>query len=250
MEDRSYIFKIGFASAVFALAIMTQLAVLSGIGSVSLDKFESGKPGSLLLAGAIVLTAWVFALVTYFYFFTPVGDSEAAPPMARNVPEPRLPTPVGNVPEPRLPAPAFAHVPAPGLPAPVFAYVPGDDAYETILDALLSLSVTGAAVDAGRLDWIEALDAQWTKISPSSRRQMNRASLVKAAELNAADGPARTLASLARRRDKLNDRDKEILVKFCILLATANGPLSEADMSLIMDMTEAIGLPRERLLEL
>ena len=218
---------------IFFIAIFVATISIEFIGFTAVSIFVGNDCftglNSFPLLFSVVLTAWVVALTAYFIVCTPVEYVDVESPNVSAV--------VG--PSHKLYFP------------PHKLYLPSDNAYRSILFALIALSSANGKVDAEKVVWIEALHDQFNKLIPEpDRLKINKAALLKVAMATSVHGPDRIINVLINARNKMNMKDKESLIKLCFLISTFNGPISETEAALILDIASAIDLPKTRVLEL
>lgn len=215
----------GISIAAFLITVAVEVILFAVVGRLLNTSLLPSGPAWILIPISAGLTAWLVAVAAYLYASATISTLDET---------------VLN------PADFSAHM------EPL--YVPSEVAYKNILLSLIALSSANGNVDKQKIVWIEALHAQWIKNGLAQSypqlngTRLNRVELSKIAAISAADGPYRVIEILQRRRKQMASRDKEILVKLCFFLAALDGPITRAENTLIVEISSAVGISRERML--
>ena len=214
-----------FAIAIFLSTIAVEAIIFATLGRLLNLSFLPSGPAWILLSASAGLTAWLVALAAYLFVSATKETVDNSAPNTTDF---------------------SAHI------EPL--YVPSEAAYKSILLSLIALSSANGNVDKQKIIWIETLHTQWIKNGLAQSypqlngTRINRIEMSKIAAVSAVYGPYRVIDALQRRKNQMEIRDKEILIKLCFFLATLDGPMSRAESALIVEIASAVGISRERML--
>jgi hypothetical protein len=214
--------RILFLVIVFIAIVAIEILAVAAIGFVLKTNLVPQGPAWIVFAVTLGMAAWLLTLGLYLFSFgrADIPRVDATQSVGRN--------------EPR--------------------YMPSEVAYKHILWALIALAVTGEDSSEKKIEWIEALHAQWIEIGQGRfftqllNKSFGRDDLAKIARIFRLNGPHRIVDILAKNKIALTASDREILVKWCFLLATLDGPVSSIEASLILDIASAVDISLGRLL--
>jgi hypothetical protein len=122
-------------------------------------------------------------------------------------------------------------------------YKPTDAVFEVLLWSLTALIATRDSVET-KIRWIEEFHRQVRGVP------VGKHVILDLAERFRESGPYRILDILQNKRDLMEMKDREFLVKAACLLSSVEGPMSKVEKDLIMQFADVLDIGPDRLREL